>query len=102
MAVIELSGTQYLVEVGDVLKVNNLNLEVGKKLDLDKALLTVSGEEVKVGQPYVSGAKVELEVLENLKGPKLEIYKYKAKSRYRRHTGYRSQLTKVRVVKINL
>lgn len=99
MAVVEISGHQFLVKEGEVFNIDNQDLEQGKNLEA-KVLLTVDGDEVKVGQPYVDGVKVKLEVVENLKGEKIEVIKYKAKSRYRKHIGYRSHLTKVKVVSI--
>lgn len=93
-AVIRIAGKQYKVAEGDVIevaKVDNTDCDV---------LLVVDGDEVEVGTPLVKGAKVKLEIVEQFKGKKLEIYKFKAKSRYRRHTGFRPQLTKVKVEKI--
>lgn len=93
-AVIRISGKQYKVAEGDVIevaKVDNTDCDV---------LLVVDGEDVKIGIPTVVGTKVKLEIVEQFKGKKLEIYKFKAKSRYRRHTGFRAQLTKVKVVSI--
>lgn len=102
MAVIEIAGKQTLLKTGDVFTVDNQGQEKGKTWETDKVLLTVKDSQVSVGQPYVAGAKVVLEVVANLKGKKLEIIKYKAKSRYRKHTGYRSQLSKVKVNEIKL
>lgn len=101
MAIIEVSGKQFLVKTGSLLTLDNQNQEPGQKIETEKVLLTLNDGNISVGQPYVKGAKVGLEVLENIKGKKIEIIKYKAKSRYRRHTGYRSRLTKVRVASIN-
>lgn len=102
LAVLEIAGKQSLLKLGDVFVADNQNQEIGKTWETDKVLLSVNDSQVFVGQPYVKGASVVLEVVENLKGKKLEIIKYKAKSRYRKHTGYRSQLTKVKVVDIRL
>jgi large subunit ribosomal protein L21 len=93
-AVIRLSGKQYKVSEGDIIEVAKTD-----KTDCD-VLLVVNDEKVEVGTPTVKGAKVQLEILEQFKGEKLDIYKFKAKSRYRRHTGFRPQLTKVKVVSI--
>lgn len=99
MAVVQISGHQFLVKEGDIFNIDNQALEVGKDLEA-QVLLTVDGDEVKVGRPYVEGVKVKMEVVENLKGEKIEVIKYKAKSRYRKHIGYRSHLTKVKVVSL--
>lgn len=100
LAVIETSGSQYLVKPGDLLTLNRLNSKIGGRLDVNRLLLLVDGEAVKIGRPYLDKARVVLEVLENFKGKKIEVIKYKAKSRYRKHLGYRSQLTKVKVLEI--
>lgn len=100
LAVVELSGRQHLVKRGDVLTIDHQNLEVGQKFAADKVLLSEKSGDVKIGQPYLADTKISLEVLKNFKGKKIEIIKYKAKSRYRKHIGYRSHLTKVRVVEI--
>ncbi|HJY98915.1 MAG TPA: 50S ribosomal protein L21 [Patescibacteria group bacterium] len=97
-AVIRIGGQQFKVEEGD-------EILVGKLKDLKKidpeVLLTVDGESVKVGKPTVKGAKVSLKVISELvKGKKMEIYKFKAKSRYKRHTGFRPQYTSLQVGKI--
>lgn len=100
MAVIELSGHQFLVREGEILEIDNQDLEVGNKFSVSEVLLLEEDGKVAVGQPHVSGSSVDLEVLENKKGEKIEVIKYKAKSRYRKHIGYRSSLTKVKVVSI--
>ena len=102
LVVIEIAGKQTLLKTGDIFTTDNQGQEPGKTWETDKILLTVKDSQISVGQPYVTGAKVVLEVMETLKGKKLEIIKYKAKSRYRKHTGYRSHLTKVKVVDIRL
>ncbi|MEK7127417.1 MAG: 50S ribosomal protein L21 [Patescibacteria group bacterium] len=94
-AVIRLSGKQYKVAEDDV-------IEVAKTESSDcDVLLVVNDDKVDIGTPTVKGAKVKLEILEQFKGVKLDIYKFKAKSRYRRHTGFRPQLTKIKVIEIS-
>ena len=63
-------------------------------------VLLVSGDSVKIGQPTVAGAKVTGKVLEQGKGAKIRIFKYKAKSNYRRRQGHRQPFTKVQIEKI--
>lgn len=91
---------QYRVCEGDEILVDKLG-KVDKSASFDQVLLVVSDGEVKVGTPLVSGAKVEAQVLGEQKGEKIEVVKYKAKSRYRRHMGHRHQYTKVKVSKIS-
>lgn len=102
IAVIDISGHQHLVEEGDVLELDNQAAEVGAKINAEKVLLVVNDSGPNFGRPYVTGARVSLEVLENKKGKKIEVMKYKAKSRYRKHIGYRSHLTVVKVTEIKV
>jgi large subunit ribosomal protein L21 len=101
-AVIAISGSQFKVEEKQKLTVDNLNLKEGDKSTLDQVLLTADDDKIKVGTPIVKDAKVEFEVLKNFKGEKLKVFKYKSKSRYRKTTGFRSQLTEIQITKITL
>lgn len=101
-AVIDFAGHQYKVQKGDKLMVNLLDEKEGSKINVEKVLMTFSedGSDVKVGKPVVSGAKVELKVLEHKKGEKVRVYKMKAKKRYRRNKGFRPSLSVVEVVNV--
>ncbi|MCL5004144.1 MAG: 50S ribosomal protein L21 [Patescibacteria group bacterium] len=101
LAVVELSGHQYLVKEGEVFTIDRRGLETGESFEIKQVLLLSKDGQAKFGRPYLEGAGVKLEIVENLKGPKIDVYKYKAKSRYRKHIGYRSSLTKVRVISIS-
>ena len=101
-AVIAISGTQIKVEEDQVITVDNLNLDEKKTGKNTDVLLTVNDDKVTVGQPNVKDASVEYEVVKNYQGDKLKVFKYKAKSRYRRHSGFRAQLTDIKITKINL
>lgn len=97
-AVIKIKGNQYRVKEGDEFLVSKLGKD---KLEAE-VLLVVKGDDVKVGTPFVSGAKVALTVLEGeVKGEKLHISKFKAKSRYRKRVGFRPVYTLVKVDKIS-
>jgi len=99
-AVIAISGTQFKVEENQKLSVDNLNLKEGEKSTTDQVLLTANDDKIKVGTPTVKDAKVEFEVLKNYQGKKLTVFKYKSKSRYRKTTGFRPQLTDIKITKI--
>ena len=98
-AIIKTGGKQYCVEEGKVITIEKLDVEAGAEEAFDEVLL-VSGESVKIGQPTVAGAKVTGKVLEQGKGAKIRIFKYKAKSNYRRRQGHRQPFTKVQIEKI--
>jgi len=99
-AVIAISGSQFKVEENQKLSIDNLNLNEGDKKTLDEVLLVADGDKIEVGTPTVKGAKVEFQVLKNYKGTKLNVFKYKSKSRYRKTTGFRAQLTEIQITKI--
>ena len=99
-AVIELSGSQFLVSEGDKLKVNRLAEEEGKKLSLTPLLVSLEGE-VGVGTPLVEGAEVQLSILEHKKDKKIEVRRFKSKSRYRRKKGHRQPVSILEVIKIS-
>ena len=98
-AIIKTGGKQYCVEEGKVITIEKLDVEAGAEVAFDEVLL-VSGDSVKIGQPTVAGAKVTGTVLEQGKGAKIRIFKYKAKSNYRRRQGHRQPFTKVQIEKI--
>lgn len=98
-AIVKTGGKQYCVEEGKKISVEKLDAEVGAEVVFDQVLL-VAGDDVKVGAPVVAGAKVVAKVLEQGKGKKIRIFKYKAKSNYRRRQGHRQPFTKVEVTKI--
>ena len=90
-AIIKTGGKQYQVEEGKVISVEKLIAEQGDEVTFDDVLL-VSGEDVKIGKPNVEGAKVVGVVLEQGKEAKIRIFKYKAKSNYRRRQGHRQDV----------
>lgn len=98
-AIIKTGGKQYVVEEGKVISIEKLDVEEGAVVTFDEVLL-VSGDDVKIGQPNVAGAKVTGKVLEQGKERKIRIFKYKAKSNYRRRQGHRQPFTKVKIEKI--
>lgn len=97
-AIIKTGGKQYKVAVGDTLSVELLG-DV-KTFVFDEILLVVDGEKVEVGMPTVEGTKVFADVLSEVKAEKIEVFKYKSKSRYRKHTGHRQHLSQVKITGI--
>ncbi len=99
-AVIETGGKQYRVQEGDVIFVEKIDTEEGQTVDLSKVLLISNDGEVKIGKPYVDGAKVEAKVLEHGKGRKVIVFKYKPKKNYKKKQGHRQPYTKLQIEKI--
>ncbi len=100
-AIIETGGKQYRVQEGDTLFVEKLEVTAGDTINFDKVLVVSNEGKLSVGAPFVEGAKVEASVVEQGKGPKVIIFKYKAKKDYRKKQGHRQPYTKVKIEKIN-
>lgn len=99
-AVIRTGGKQYTVRAGETLDVEKLDGAAGDSIELTEVLLIADGDAVTVGSPTVSGAKVVADIVEQGKGKKVVVFKYKPKIRYRKRTGHRQQLTRLSVKEI--
>ena len=97
-AVIKTGGKQYLVKEGDVIKVEKLAGNAGDKIQFD-TLLSFEGETLNIGAPLLK-QMVAAEVVEHGRADKIEVVKYKAKSRYTRRVGHRQPFTKIKITKI--
>lgn len=98
-AVIRTGGKQYQVSEGQQLKIEKLPTEVGKNIEFDDVLLTVDEGKIQIGKPKVA-AKVSATVVDQIRGPKISVFKYKAKTGYHKKTGHRQSLTVVKIEKI--
>ncbi|MDW8005114.1 MAG: 50S ribosomal protein L21 [Thermomicrobium sp.] len=96
-AVVRTGSKQYRVRVGDIIEVEKLPVEPGQSVTLDDVLLVEQDGSVTVGTPTVPGARVVARVLDQVKGPKLIVFKMKPKTRYRRKTGHRQRYTRLQV-----
>ncbi len=100
-AIIETGGKQYRVQEGDVITVEKLNIEDGEKITFDKVIMISDGKTVKIGSPYVESCNVTGTVVESGKGPKVIIFKYKAKKDYRKKQGHRQPYTMIKIDKVS-
>lgn len=101
LAVIELGWNQFIVRKGDVIDVKKLEKEVGSKFTMEALLISdEEGKETKVGEPVISGSKIDLKVLEQFKWEKVRVFKMKSKKRYMKNTWFRAHLTKLEVLNI--
>lgn len=97
-AIVDIGGKQYKLVEGEELLLD----KVGSKTINSKVLMVSDGEKVKVGQPYIKGVSVKLKIIEEeVKGEKIHVRKYKAKSRYRKKVGFRPKYSKIFVEKIS-
>src|SRR5258707_10743076 len=103
-AIVETGGKQYRVKPGDTLAVERLAGEPGETLDLERVLLVAGNgdDAARVGSPDVAGAVVRAELVEHIRGEKIIVFRYKSKVRYRRKTGHRQSLTRLRITDILL
>ena len=99
-AIIKTGGKQYKVAEGDEVIVEKLEVAEEESVTFEEVLAIVDGENVKIGQPVLKGAKVSGKVVKNGKGPKIRIFKFKHKTNYRRRAGHRQPFTKVKIEKI--
>lgn len=99
-AIIETGGKQYKVQPGQKLKIEKLEQKSGDNFSFDKILLVADDENVKVGTPYVEGARVEAKVLRQDKHKTVIVFKYHSKTRYRKKKGHRQQFTEVQITGI--
>ncbi|HZS94942.1 MAG TPA: 50S ribosomal protein L21 [Chloroflexota bacterium] len=99
-AVIQTGGKQHRVEPGQTIEVEKLPIEEGQTVELTDVLLVSDDNGVRQGRPLVEGAKVIGRVVKQKRGPKIIVFKYKPKVRYRRKTGHRQSLTRVTIEEI--
>jgi len=99
-AIIETGGKQYRVTPGQKLKVEKLEAKEGEGFVLDKVLLTADGENVKVGNPYVTGVTVETKISRQGRARKVIVFKYHSKTRQKKKKGHRQSFTELEIVRI--
>ena len=99
-AIIATGGKQYKVSEGDIITIEKLGVEAGEKVTFDQ-VLAVSDSEMKIGNPTVAGATVEVSVVKEGRGKKVIVYKYKRKTGYHNKNGHRQAFTQVKIDKIN-
>jgi len=99
IAVIETGGKQYLIQPGQILKIEKLAGKAGEKIVFDKVLLKSDddGKNVQIGTPYLEGETVETEIEQQGRSRKIRVIKFKRKTRYTRRKGHRQHFTQVKV-----
>ena len=101
-AIVQTGGKQYRVEPGDTVRVEYLPGEAGQAVALDDVRMIRHEGDVVLGTPSIAGAKVTAEVIEQGRDKKVIVFKYKAKTRYRRKNGHRQSYTELRVTGISM
>lgn len=99
-AIVETGGKQYRVSEGNTIQVEKLDGAIDTTVELDKVLLVETADGVRVGTPYVEGARVVAQIVKQAKAPKILVFKYKPKKNYRKRYGHRQPYTSIRIEKI--
>ena len=94
-AIVRTGGKQYRVETGQTIEVERLPYEVGQQIDLGDVLMVSAEDGLRCGAPIVEGARVRATVMAHNRGPKIDVFKYKNKKRYRHLSGHRQELTRL-------
>jgi large subunit ribosomal protein L21 len=101
-AVIKTGAKQHKVTEGDVLSVEKLIGDKGDEVVFNEVLMVSDDKDVKIGQPFVEGAKVVGEIIAQKKGPKLIVYHMKRRKGFHKKTGHRQNLTSMKITKITI
>ncbi|MGI6368748.1 MAG: 50S ribosomal protein L21 [Anaerolineae bacterium] len=96
-AIIETGGKQYRVRVGQTVDVERLDAQAGDTVELDRVLMIGGEEGQQIGSPVLESARVRATVVDQVRGPKVINFKYRAKTRIRVRKGHRQDLTRLRI-----
>jgi large subunit ribosomal protein L21 len=99
-AVFESGGLQFRAEEGALLKVPHFAANPGDTVSIDKVLFVADGENAFVGKPYLESAEVEVEVVNEGQARKIDVYKFKKNTKYRKIHGHRQKYTEIKIKKI--
>lgn|ERR1041385_1275710 len=100
-AVITSGSKQFTVKEGETLKLGKLTAEVGSTIDFDKVLMVANGDDIKIGTPFVKGAKVKASVVEHGRHEKLLIVKFRRRKHHKKQMGHRQDYTAVKIETIS-
>ncbi len=99
-AVFKTGGKQYRASTGDVIKVEKIEAEKGATVELDQVLMVGEGEDIKIGTPFLEGGKVTATVVDQGRGDKITVIKFKRRKNYRRKMGHRQYFTQIEITGI--
>ena len=101
-AVIEAGGKQHKVELGQTLEIDLMKEESGAEHAFENVMLYVDGDDVQIGQPYIENAKVVAEIVEEVKGEKISILRFRRRKHSMRKIGHRQRYTQIKIKEINV
>lgn len=96
-AILRCGGKQYRAQVGATIDVDRLTNEIGDEIEIGDVLLVVDEDDTRIGQPLVNGASVSATVVDQFRGKKIIVYKYRQRTNYRRKQGHRQYYTRLRI-----
>ena len=99
-AIFKTGGKQYKVRPGDRLNVERLGSDVGASVSFGDVLMVMNEDEVSIGKPFIDGAFVDAKIVDQFKGEKIEIVKFKRRKHYKRHRGHRQNYTRIEIVEV--
>ena len=99
-AVFKTGGKQYRASTGDVIKVEKIEAEKGATVELDQVLMVGEGEDIKIGTPFLEGGKVTATVVDQGRGDKITVIKFKRRKNYHRKMGHRQYFTQIEITGI--
>ncbi|EMR12633.1 50S ribosomal protein L21 [Methylophaga lonarensis MPL] len=99
-AIVATGGKQYRVKEGEKLRIEKLSAEAGDTVELDKVLMVGEGDDIKVGAPYLEGAKVTAKVAANGRADKVKIIKFRRRKHHRKQMGHRQAFTEIEITGI--
>ena len=101
-AIIRTGGKQYSVNPNEILRVGKIDMKEGSSLEINEVLMIKNGDDITSGNPFVSGATVKAEILEQKKSKLITVFKKKRRHNYRRTRGHKQDETVIKVVDILL
>ena len=101
-AVIEAGGKQHKVELGQVLEIDLMQEESCTDYAFENVMLYVDGDDVKIGQPYIENAKVVAEIVDEVKGDKVTILRFRRRKHSMRKIGHRQKYTQIKIKEIKV
>ena len=101
-AVIKTGGKQHKVSQGDEISIEKIDGSKGETIVFDEVLMVSSGEDIKVGTPFLEGARVEGEIIDQTKAGKINVFKMKRRKGFKKKTGHRQKLTRMKIKEISI
>jgi large subunit ribosomal protein L21 len=101
-AVIRTGGKQHKVSQGDEISIEKIDGSKGETIVFDEVLMVSSGEDIKVGTPFLTGARVEAEIIDQTKAGKINVFKMKRRKGFKKKTGHRQKLTRMKIKEISI